>query len=100
MDMVNWLEKQRESLQRASDDCRAFINNMMKIDSYYMITENGKIIHRVNSEINNTLRNIEYEIDYLTGPRIFVNSEKKTDDSERKGKPDKGSGRKKTDAAK
>ena len=100
MDMVKWLEKQRECLQRAHDDCKDFIASMMKIDNYYMITENGKKIHRVNSEINQVLANLNYEIDHLTGPRIFVNAGSKEEDNNGKGKHDKGTGRKKTDATK
>lgn len=99
MDMIKWLGKQRDSLQRASDECKTFIGNMMNIDSYYMITEQGKIIHRINSEINQVLANLDSEIRHLSGPRIFVKTETNSDDTNRKRKHDKGSGRKKTDSA-
>lgn len=80
MNLINFLRKQKDSLQRSKNLSKEILQTMLAIDEHWVYTDVGKNIVMLSKEIDEALSNIEREIQVQTGPHIFntieINNEK------------------------
>lgn len=80
MNLINFLRKQQDSLQKSKNLSKEILQTMLAIDKHWVYTDVGKNIVMLSQEIDKVLLNIEREIQVQTGPHIFntieINNEK------------------------